>query len=160
MVRDIHECKEIGAHGVVVGVLDEQGLIDKNVMELLIRKAEGMDVTFHRAFDDLYSLEYALDTLVNLGVKRVLSSGMARNIEQGMHNLLKMMEYANGRIEIMVGGGVNTSNLSKLIDTVHPDAVHFSGTTKERLDENSMFSEIVLKPNRDKIEHLLACFKD
>ena len=154
MLRDILECKSMEAKGVVVGALDEFGLIDEKAVGLMVEKAGDMDVTFHRAFDDTYNFEKSIDTLVKLGVKRILSSGLGSNVELGMENLKAMMEYADGRIEIMPGGGVNASNIQKLISEVQPDAIHFSGTKKYLLDENSMFSETILKVNEEKVRRL------
>lgn len=155
MLRDILECREMGAHGVVVGAINEFGRIDEEAVRLMVEKAGSMEVTFHRAFDDTYNFEKSIDSLVELGVRRVLSSGLGPNVELGMENLRGMMEYAAGRIQIMCGGGINASNIEKIIQNVHPDALHFSGTQKVLLDENSMFSETVLKVNREKVERLL-----
>jgi copper homeostasis protein len=159
MLRDILECKSMEAKGVVVGALDEFGLIDEKAVGLMVEKAGDMDVTFHRAFDDTYNFEKSIDTLVKLGVKRILSSGLGSNVELGMENLKAMMEYADGRIEIMPGGGVNASNIQKLISEVQPDAIHFSGTKKYLLDENSMFSETILKVNEEKVRRLLELMR-
>ena len=155
MLHDIHECKEIGAQGVVVGILDERDLICRETLDKIISIAGDMEVTFHRAFDDTYEYDKSLDVLMNAGVKRVLSAGLARNVELGLPVLKMMNEYANGRIEIMTGGGVNISNILKLKNEVQPSAIHFSGTNKTVVDEGSMFSETILKPNRDKIIRLM-----
>jgi copper homeostasis protein len=159
MLRDIHECQSIGAHGVVVGALDERGLIDEKVVGLMRDHAKDMTVTFHRAFDDTYEFKHSLDRLIGLGVDRLLSSGLASNVELGMPILKQMKEHANGRIQIMPGGGVNASNIKRIKDEVMPDAIHFSGTKKELLDEDSMFSETVLKVNEEKVVRLLQELK-
>ena len=159
MLRDILECESMGAHGVVVGALDEFGLIDEKAVGLMVEKAKGMDVTFHRAFDDTYDYEKSIDTLVNLGVKRILSSGLGSNVDLGMKNLEAMVRYADNRIEIMTGGGVNSNNILALRDNVKPDAIHFSGTKKALLDEGSMFSENVLKVDEKKVERLISAIR-
>ncbi len=151
ILRDVMDCKSVGAHGVVVGVLDQSDQICRRSMELILRKADGMDVTFHRAFDDTYEFEKSLDVLIDLGVTRVLSAGLARDVDLGLPVLKGMREYAKDRIEIMTGGGVNANNIVKLKDDVKPSAIHFSGTNKTTVDEGSMFSETILKPNKDKI---------
>ncbi|MCJ8292310.1 MAG: copper homeostasis protein CutC [Crocinitomicaceae bacterium] len=155
VLRDVKECKSIGAQGVVVGVLDQSDQICKRSLDSILSVSGDMDVTFHRAFDDTYEYDKSLDVLINAGVKRVLTSGLARNVELGMPVLKNMNDYANGRIEIMTGGGVSISNILKLKNEVKPSAIHFSGTNKTVIDEESMFSETVLKPNRDKIIRLL-----
>jgi copper homeostasis protein len=160
MFRDILECKSMGANGIVIGTLNEIGLIDEKAVGLMVEKAGDMDVTFHRAFDDTYNYEKSIDTLVNLGVKRILSSGLGSNVELGCGNLKSMKEYAKGRIEIMPGGGVNPNNIKSIIQEVQPDGIHFSGTKKHLLDEESMFSETIMKVDRDKVARLLELIKE
>lgn len=155
MLRDIGECKEIGANGVVIGVLDEMGFVHKKAVDMMVQKAGDMQVTFHRAFDDTLDAEKSIDQLVQLGVHRVLSSGLARNVELGMPILVDMKKHAGNRIEIMPGGGVSAANVRKLIELITPDAVHFSGTVKHLLDEESMFSETILKVDKQRIERIL-----
>ncbi len=154
IIRDILVCSELGVHGVVIGALDEFGEIHKGVVTLMLEKAKGMEVTFHRAFDDTVNYKRSIDILIELGVKRLLSSGLGSNVELGMNNLKGMVDYAEGRIEIMTGGGVNLSNISKIAKEVKPDAIHFSGTQKFVLDKNSMFSETILKLNKEKVKKL------
>lgn len=155
MLRDILESKNQGAHGVVIGVLNDFGTIDEKAIELMVEKAGAMDVTFHRAFDDTFEFEKAIDLLVKLGVKRILTSGLGSNVELGMQNLKEMVAYAASRIEIMPGGGINQNNIKKIISEVQPSSVHFSGTKKHLLDEESRFSETILKVDREKVSRLL-----
>lgn len=154
ILRDILECKALGAHGVVVGCLNEFGEVDKSALALMIKKADGMEVTFHRAFDDTVNYKRSLDALIDCGVKRVLSSGLGSNVELGLNNLKEMKAYADGRIEIMPGGGINLNNIKRVSEEVQPDAIHFSGTKKFTLDEGSMFSETILKVDKEKVEKL------
>ncbi len=98
----------------------------------------------------------SLNVLMDAGVNRLLSSGLASNVSLGAPILKSMKEYVGDKLEIMPGGGVNASNIKSIISDVNPDAVHFSGTSKFELDEDSMFSETVLKADRAKIERLLA----
>lgn len=156
MLRDVIECKALGAHGVVVGALDEYGDIDVQFLELVRSKVgDEMEITFHRAFDDTFDHERSLSTLVNAGVNRILSSGMGRNVEIGHDTLVHMKEFVGDRIEIMPGGGVNANNIPKLIEEVKPDAIHFSGTVKRTIDEASKFNEELLMPDEAKIHRMV-----
>jgi copper homeostasis protein CutC len=65
--------------------------------------------------------------------------------------LKEMVKFAKGRIEIMAGGGVNAANVQKIAKEISPDAIHFSGTTKTLLDEESLFSETILQVDRKKV---------
>jgi len=160
ILRDILECRTLGAKGVVIGALNEFGMIDEKAVGLMVEKAGDLEVTFHRAFDDTYNYEKSIDTLINLGIKRILSSGLGSNAELGAENLRAMMEYADGRIEIMPGGGINQSNMKKIVTDVRPDAIHFSGTKKHLLDEESMFSETILKVDEEKVKRLIEAIQE
>lgn len=155
MLRDILECKNLGAHGVVVGALNEYGLIDEFALELMVEKASGMEVTFHRAFDDCTDWQKGLETLIRSRVNRVLTSGTARNAEIGISILTKMKQVAGDRIQIMCGGGINAVNVKRIITEVQPDAIHFSGTVKSIQDEDSLFSESVLKVEENRVKRIL-----
>jgi len=155
MLRDILECKNLGAHGVVVGALNEYGLIDEFALELMVEKAKGMELTFHRAFDDCADWQKGLETLIRLGVHRVLTAGTARNAETGIPILTKMKQLAGDRIQIMCGGGINAVNVKRIITEVQPDAIHFSGTVKAILDEDSLFSESILKVEESRVKRIL-----
>jgi copper homeostasis protein len=155
MLRDILNCRDMGAKGVVIGALNEAGEIDRRVLQEMMDKAKGLEVTFHRAFDDSYDWKRSLDLLIECGVDRVLSSGLARNIEIGLPILQEMKKYAEGRLQIMAGGGVNAANISRLVKELTPDAIHFSGTSKVEADEESLFSETILKVDKAKVQRIL-----
>jgi copper homeostasis protein len=159
ILREVINCKRSGVKGIVVGALAETGEIDRKAMAEIIEKAEGMEVTFHRAFDDSIDWKRSLDVLIELGVTRVLSSGMASNVEIGTPILKDMVKYSKGKIEIMSGGGVNASNIKRIVTEVGPDAIHFSGTAKFELDEESLFSETILKVDRNKVQRILSSAK-
>jgi copper homeostasis protein CutC len=66
-----------------------------------------------------------------------------------------MVQFADGRIQIMPGGGVNVGNVLKIVNEVNPDAIHFSGTVKVLMDEDSAFSETLLKADSNRISKLV-----
>jgi copper homeostasis protein len=141
--------------GVVVGALRETGEIDRDILAEIMQKAEGMDVTFHRAFDDSIDWKRSLNLLKEMKVTRILTSGMAGNVEIGTLILKQLVNHADGVIEIMAGGGVNANNVGKLIQDAQPNAIHFSGTVKKLLDEESLFSESILNVDRGRVERIL-----
>lgn len=138
MRDDILHFKKAGVKGVVVGALKADFSLDVETTEIFVRAAARMDLTFHRAFDEVKDWRKTMDKLVSLGFKRILTSGQARSVDEGLDTLAEMVEYAAGRIEIMAGGGVRASNKDAVIAT-GVDAVHFSGTVKAVKDEGSMF---------------------
>jgi len=155
ILRDIQNCREMGAKGVVIGALNSAGEIDRFFLNRALKKAQGMEVTFHRAFDDSIDWKRSLELLIDHKVTRLLSSGMASNAEIGIPILRQMVNYASGQLQIMAGGGVNASNIAKIIKESNCDAIHFSGTTKVQMDEESLFSDPVLKVDPKKVKRIL-----
>lgn len=108
MVAEIKEMHDGGASGVVIGALKPGGGIDYAVVETLIAAANGMHITFHRAVDHLSITEAsaAVPRLADLGVARILSSGGEVRAGAGLNQLRAMHEAAEGRLDVMAGGGV------------------------------------------------------
>lgn len=123
--RDVRAAFAAGAHGVVVGCLTNSGVFDMDAMARLVTAAEGRSVAAHRAIDLTRDPVAAVDQLIELGVVRALTSGGASKAIDGADTLAAMVERASGRLEIMAGSGVNTSNVVALWET-GVDAVHFS----------------------------------
>lgn len=159
MLREVINCKAMGTKGIVIGALTIGGEIDQNVLTAIMDKAKGMEVTFHRAFDDCVDFKKSMDILIDFGVNRILSSGLARNVGIGMPILKQMINYSDGRIEIMVGGGVSAANIGTIIKELKPNAIHFSGTVKYQQDEDSLFSESVLKIDPSRVQRILDAAK-
>jgi copper homeostasis protein len=156
MVSDIRFAKQLGAKGVVVGVLNAYRAIDEETLKKFMDAAENMEITFHRAFDDcVLDWQKRLDILMNAGVTRLLSSGLASNISNGISVLKEMKEYIGNNIQLMPGGGVSAGNVAKIITEVHPDAIHFSGTVKTIVDEESFFSETFLAIDENRVKRIL-----
>ena len=156
MLLDIGYCKRIGVQGIVIGLLTETNDINRVQLEQVCEAAQGIDITFHRAFDDTVEWKRSMELLINMGIKRILTSGVSTNVDSGFQVLKEMMNYSKGRIEIMAGGGINANNVTKISTEIHPDAIHFSGTTKTLLDEESLFSETILKVDRKKVSRIIS----
>lgn len=124
---DILQAHLAGATGVVFGCLDEKNELHQTANETILALAEQLDLqpTFHRAFDFVKDPKTALDTLVDWEVKRVLTAGQGHTALEGAPLLSELVEAANGKIEIMAGGGVNPINASALLAT-NVDALHCS----------------------------------
>ncbi len=114
MCYDIRICKHLGVEGVVFGCLTPEGEYDDAANYRLIREAEGMRMTFHRAFDMCREPFETLDRLIEAGFQRVLTSGLANTALEGAEMLAQLHKYAHGRIGIMAGSGVNCDNVLAL----------------------------------------------
>lgn len=115
MKEDIKICKVLQCEGIVTGILTAAGKIDKVRCAELIELAKPMQVSFHRAFDMVIDMEEALEDLISLGVIRVLTSGGKATALDGSEKLAGLIKQAAGRITIMPGAGVSSSNIKQLI---------------------------------------------
>ncbi len=159
ILNDIIISKKLGVKGIVVGVLQANFELDISALQKIKAVSDGLELTFHRAFDESIDWKKSIDALVELGFNRILTSGFASNVEIGMDILKQMTAYAKNRIEIMPGGGVSAANVNKLISYTLPAGIHFSGTIKQILDEDSNFSETILKVDEKRVLRILDCIK-
>ena len=114
---DIEFCRNEGVAGIVSGALLPDNSIDRERTRLLLDAAAPLPFTFHRAFDLTPDLNHSLETLIELGVDRVLTSGGKPTAPQAVSNLKNLHEQAAGRITILPGGGINSSNIAALLTT-------------------------------------------
>jgi copper homeostasis protein len=124
MRRDIREARRLGAHGVVFGVLHPDGTIDADRTRQLIEEARPLQVTVHRAFDVTRDAAEALDTLIALGVDRVLTSGQQATVPDGLPVIRALVERAAGRIGILPGGGITAANVAEVVRVTGVREVH------------------------------------
>lgn len=117
MEDDIRVTAELGARGVVFGILDDTGFIDTFAMSCLVQLAKslGLEVTCHRAFDVARDPHEFLDVLLELGVDRLLTSGQQKTAVEGIPLLQELIKRSEGRISIMPGGGVRPHNVQELL---------------------------------------------
>ncbi len=117
MKEDILKCAELGCEGVVFGCLNTDRTINPDLTYTLMESAGFMDITFHRAFDEVPNHFEALDTLRDLGIQRVLTSGGQSNALIGIELLGELVEEADEEVIIMPGGGIRPDNLLDLLNT-------------------------------------------
>jgi copper homeostasis protein len=111
MKNDIAVCKQLSCDGIVTGILTTDGKIDVNRNKALVELAYPMQATFHRAFDRVANSTEALETLIELGFERILTSGLRPRGVEGIEMLAQLVKQANERIIIMPGSGVNSENI-------------------------------------------------
>jgi copper homeostasis protein len=159
VMRDqILELKDAGIKGLVVGALTKDFNLNLEALETWKRTAPNAEFTFHRAFDSINNWKTAMDQLIRMGFKRILTSGSDQTVAHGIRHLKELVSYANGRIEIMAGGGVKEELIPELKAT-GIDAVHFSGTSKVTVESETAFEEMVLLPDENKIAAILAAIQ-
>lgn len=126
MCAEIASFRDLGANGVVFGVLTPEGELDEARMARLISCAGNMEVTLHRAFDMTQDPFAALESAIRLGCKTILTSGQAADAMQGSVLLRELHKRAAGRIDIMAGCGVNSGNLLRLHERTGVTSFHAS----------------------------------
>ncbi len=126
ILKDILLCKELGFDGVVFGLLNRDGSIDKDNTAKLVEAAYPMEVTFHRAFDRCKLPYESLEALIECGCNRVLTSGQMPKVMDGINMVKQLVELANNRIIILPGSGLNSSNVVTIIQETGVTEVHTS----------------------------------
>lgn len=114
MKLDVNAAKEIGMDGVVFGFLNRDGKVDYDRTAALVELAYPLDVTFHRAFDHVPNQLEALDLVINAGCQRILTSGGANTVMEGISSLLACIKAAQNRIIILPGSGIRSGNIGQL----------------------------------------------
>lgn len=117
MLIDLKLFRELGMPGFVTGILLPNGQFDMSRMEVLMQEAGDMDFCVHRAIDMCSNSLQSFEELIELGVKRVLSSGRKNTAVEGIANLEQMQHLFGNRIEVMAGSGVNSGNILQLLQT-------------------------------------------
>lgn len=145
--EDVLMCKNLGAHGVVVGFLDKNLDIDTKRTAEIVKLARPMEVTFHRAFDRCRDWHTALEQIIECGCDRILTSGQRKTAPEGIDNLREIQRLAADRIKILAGSGVNSQNVANLIHATGVGEVHSSckhtieNMHKTNIEESSRYIE-------------------
>lgn len=133
MIEDIKKAIEIGASGIVIGVLTADGDVDIVACRRLIEAANSAaevyhkakpHVTFHRAFDVSRDAKASLEAVIALDVDSLLTSGMAASAVKGIPVIKKLVDLSDGKVTIMAGAGINASNAKDIISATGVTAIH------------------------------------
>ena len=125
MKYDVQMCKDLGASGVVIGAI-KNSKVDKGIIGELVSIAKPMTITFHMAFDKIEDKYSAIDQLIDLGIDRILTKGGNENAMLGKDLLRDLVKYANSRISIMPGKGVNKENRDFILEYTGACEIHGS----------------------------------
>lgn len=129
MKTDLIYLKSLGVDGFVFGILDGNDEVNLVQNKTLVELANPLPCTFHRAFDRAKDLENALEKVIGCGFKTILTSGQKPNVSEGKENLKKLVELSAGRIGILVGGGLRSSNIKEIREFTNADYFHSSAIT-------------------------------
>jgi copper homeostasis protein len=126
MMKDVLLCKQLQCDGVVIGLLQADGSIDKKRTAQLVEAAYPLGVTFHRAFDRVANPFEAMEDVIHCGCKRILTSGLKPTAMQGADILAQLVRQSNDRISIMPGSGVRADNIFSLAKQTQAFEFHSS----------------------------------
>ena len=126
MQKDIVLCKQLGFEGVVMGALKKDATVDTETIKRWVEMAYPLEVTFHRAFDRAKDAFQSLEDVIACGCQRILTSGQVPNAFDGKDLIKKLVEQADGRIIIMPGSGVRSSNIKDLASYTGATELHSS----------------------------------
>lgn len=139
MMQDIKISKELGANGVVIGTLNQQNQVCQMSLERLLEASEGMEVTFHRAIDELDNPVEGVRILSRYKeIDRILTSGGKGKLSSNTETLRNMV-IESGHIKILVGGGLNFENVSQVMKETEAPEYHFGTAVREG---NSPFGDV------------------
>ena len=136
--REVEMCRGVnGVRAVVVGFLTPDGRIDEERTRHIVEIAAPLQVTFHRAFDEIHRdpLE-ALEAVIRCGCHRILTSGCCPSAEQGIPTLRALQAAAAGRITILAGAGVTPANAARIVQETGVTEIH--GSCKHTLPDGTV----------------------
>ncbi|MEX3634847.1 copper homeostasis protein CutC [Paraburkholderia sp. BR14320] len=127
MLRDIRVVKAAGANGIVIGMLDAERAIDREGLARACEAADGLAITFHRAFDKARDLREALDVLLGFdAVTNVLTSGGKPSVLQAQAVVSELVRQAEGSpCTVLAGAGLTVDAVEDFVSNTHVEAVHF-----------------------------------
>lgn len=129
MKSDLIQLKSLHVNGFVFGILDGNNEVNIKQNKELVELAKPYPCTFHRAFDRAKDLENSLEKVIECGFKTILTSGQKPNVSEGRENLKKLVQLSKGRIEILVGGGLRSTNIKEIKEFTNAGYFHSSAIT-------------------------------
>lgn len=149
MKTDVQLCKQLGCDGVVIGMLNKDGSIDKNRCSKLVSLAYPLGVTFHRAFDRCNDPLKALEDIIDIGCERILTSGQQPTAPEGISLIKQLIQQADERIVIMPGSGVRSNNIKEI--AAQTGATEFHSSAKTLLASSMQYNNSFMNENLDSI---------
>ncbi len=143
MKEDILQCKKIGCDGVVIGLLNADGTIDKTRTSQMVNLAYPMSVTFHRAFDRVNDPFKAMEDIIECGCERILTSGQQPTASEGIELIASLIKQADERIIIMPGSGLRSYNIISIAK--QSGAVEFHSSARTTIDSKMSFNNSTMK---------------
>jgi copper homeostasis protein len=126
MMEDAKGAVQRGADGIAIGGLDHRHSLDIPFLTMVASALPKVELVMHRGFDQVPDREHALDQLVELGFRRILTSGGYATALDGIESLRSLNSYANKRIEILPAGGIHSGNAKQILEIAQCHQLHGS----------------------------------
>ncbi len=149
MCEDIRMVRRLGYEGVVIGALNAEGDLDVTAIKKMMASGDGMKFTFHRAIDACNNPLDAMETLINLGFDKVLTSGCKPTAYDGIDMIREFQTLFGDRINIMAGGGINEGNAERIITATGISDVHASLTSYSPDNHSDLYPNGIDKTGAD-----------
>ena len=134
--------RELGADGIVIGILKPDGTLDIERIKEIITLAGDMSITLSRAFDMCMDPFKALEEAKEIGINTILTSGQKDSCLQGAELINSLVERAGDDIDILIGGGVTPESIKLLYDKTGARSYHMSGKVTLKGDMNYFNREV------------------
>ncbi|WDV45459.1 copper homeostasis protein CutC [Clostridiaceae bacterium M8S5] len=145
MKRDIEIARELGANGVVLGVLNDLNMINTDYLEKLLSNCDGLDVTFHKAIEHTKDIIKSAKLLNKFPqITTILTSGGIKKVHENLKTINKIIKEAEN-IDILVGGGLNFENIEQIKYNVNTSSFHFGTALRYDKSMNKAVSPKLMK---------------
>lgn len=138
MKTDVQTCKKLDCDGVVIGMLNRDGTVDKERCSKLVELAYPLGVTYQRAFDRVKDPFAALEDIIETGCERILTSGLVPSCLDGAPLIAQLIQKADGRIIIMPGSMLRSGNVKEIATITGASEFH----TSARINTDSVMNYI------------------
>lgn len=165
MKNDVVLCKQIGCDGIVIGLLNDDGTIDKKRTSKLVELAYPLGVTFHRAFDWAINPQEALEDIIDCGCERILTSGQQPTAIEGALLINELIQQADNRIIIMPGSGIRASNIIDVAQKTNAEEFHtsariFQHSKMQFINQNMKENTSTVMADQKEIEQIIHSLKN
>jgi copper homeostasis protein len=131
IVNDISATGDLGLAGVVIGAALENGRLDRDLLLRLADRRGRLGMTLHRVFDLTPDPFESLETAIEIGFDRILTSGQAPTAARGASRIARLVEAARGRITIIAAAGITPDNAAVLLRATSVPEAHASCRVRE-----------------------------
>ena len=164
MLKEVAFCKQVGCNGVVIGLLNADGTVDKARSARLVEAAYPLGVTFHRAFDWAINPFEAIEDIIGIGCERILTSGQRPTAPEGATMINELVRQADDRILIMPGSGVRASNIKTLVEKTDAPEYHTSARIRtagamEYINTAMNEEQLVTMADKEEIEKIVEILR-